>query len=75
MKEYPRGPHSMQCYIGIYANNVFAVDPDNPDVVSLNCNNLDMKIHQWGRSGDANIKGHKFKIRSRRGLVGSVLAY
>lgn len=40
-------------YIGVYAENNFAVVSGNPEVVRLYLNNLDYKINQWAESRSA----------------------
>lgn len=49
-------------YIGIYADNIFAVASGSPETVRFNLNYLDTRVHQWAESRGAVIPAHKSEV-------------
>lgn len=49
-------------YIGIYADNIFAVASGNPETVRFNLENLDHTIQLWAKEKGAVIPTNKAEI-------------
>lgn len=49
-------------YVGIYADNIFAIASGKSEVVRTNLNNLDLKVQNWAKSRGAVVPAEKTEI-------------